>query len=103
MRASSSRPFTARAGVDVAVLQNARLYGRLNRFFANAARRYPDKFIGLADVDEARADTEEQITTLRRAVRELGLRGLYYANRGLFADGYRRMFDDPAFDPFWEE
>ncbi|HYU19616.1 MAG TPA: amidohydrolase family protein [Chloroflexota bacterium] len=93
----------ARAGVDVAVLQNARLYGRLNRFFANAARRYPDKFIGLADVDEARADTEEQITTLRRAVRELGLRGLYYANRGLFADGYRRMFDDPAFDPFWEE
>jgi predicted TIM-barrel fold metal-dependent hydrolase len=93
----------ARAGVDRAVLQNARLYGRLNDFFAEAVRRYPDKFIGLADVEEARAHTDEQVGTLRRAVRELGLKGLYYANRGLFVDGYRRMFDDPLFDSFWEE
>jgi predicted TIM-barrel fold metal-dependent hydrolase len=93
----------ARAGVDVGVLQNARLYGRLNEYFAEAVRRYPGKFIGLADVEEAAADTDAEIARLRHAVRELGLKGLYYANRGLFADGYRRAFDDPSFDPLWEE
>lgn len=93
----------SRAGVDVGVLQNARLYGRLNEFIAEACRRYPGKFIGLADVEEANAHTDEQIDKLRRAVGELGLRGLYYANRGLFAAGYAHMFDDRIFDPFWEE
>jgi predicted TIM-barrel fold metal-dependent hydrolase len=92
----------ARAGVDQAVLQNARLYGRLNEFFADAVRAHPDKFIGLADVDEARAHSPAQIDTLRHAIRELGLRGLYYANRALFMDRYARMFDDQQFDPFWE-
>ncbi len=92
-----------RAGVDVAVLQNARLYGRLNEFFADAAGRYPGKFIGLADVVETEAHTDGEIRRLRHAVRELGLKGLYYANRALFEDGYRHQFDDPIFDPFWEE
>jgi predicted TIM-barrel fold metal-dependent hydrolase len=92
----------ARAGVDVGVLQNARLYGRLNEFFAEAVRRYPGKLIGLADVDEAAAHTDAQIEKLRSAVDDLGLRGLYYANRGLFVDGYRHPFDDPIFDPFWD-
>ncbi len=93
----------SRAGVDVGILQNARLYGRLNDFFADAVRRYPTKFIALADVEEAAAHTDEQIGKLRHAVRVLGLRGLYYANRGLFTIGYAHMFDDRIFDPFWEE
>jgi predicted TIM-barrel fold metal-dependent hydrolase len=92
----------ARAGVDRAVLQNARLYGRLNAYFAAAVRAYPDKFIGLADIDEAEAHTPDQLDKLRHAIGELGLRGLYYANRALFMDGYARMFDDQLFDPFWE-
>jgi predicted TIM-barrel fold metal-dependent hydrolase len=93
----------ARAGVDRAVLQNARPYGRLNDYFAEAVRIYPDRFIGLADVDEDNAHTDAEILKLRRAVRELGLRGLYYANRALFTTGYVHMLDDPIFDPFWEE
>ena len=28
---------------------------------------------------------------------------LYYANRALFTTGYAHAFDDPIFDPFWEE
>ncbi|HEY1294598.1 MAG TPA: amidohydrolase family protein [Chloroflexota bacterium] len=92
----------ARAGVDRAVLQNARLYGRLNDYFADAIRAHPDHFIGLADVDEANAATEAEIARLRHAVTDLGLRGLYYANRALIASSYTRMFDDPAFDPFWD-
>jgi predicted TIM-barrel fold metal-dependent hydrolase len=92
----------ARAGVDRAVLQNARPYGRLNEYFAAAVRAYPDKFIGLADVDEANAHSDAEIRKLRTAISD-GLRGLYYANRALFINGYAHMFDDPLFDPFWEE
>ncbi len=93
----------ARAGVDRAVLQNARPYGRLNDYFADAVRAYPDRFIGLADVDESNAHTVTEVDKLRRGVRELGLRGLYYANRALITTGYAHMFDAPLFDPFWEE
>jgi predicted TIM-barrel fold metal-dependent hydrolase len=93
----------ARAGVDMAVLQNARLYGRLNGFFADAVRTYPSRFIGLADVDEANAGSDTEVQRLRNAVRDLGLRGLYYANRGLFPNSYTHAFDNPRFDPFWHE
>jgi predicted TIM-barrel fold metal-dependent hydrolase len=92
----------ARAGVDRAVLQNARLYGRLNDYFGEAVRAYPERFIGLADVDEARAGTEAEIARLRQAVQEQGMRGLYYANRALITVGYAVGFDDESFDPFWE-
>jgi predicted TIM-barrel fold metal-dependent hydrolase len=93
----------ARAGVDRAVLQNARLYGRLNEYFSAAVRAYPERFIGLADVDEANAHTLKQIEKLRHTIRDLGLRGVYYANRALITASYAQMFDDPLFDPFWEE
>lgn len=93
----------ARAGVDRAVLQNARPYGRLNAYFASAVAAYPDRFIGLADIDEAHADSLTEIARLRQAVTELGMRGIYYANRALVMSDYERMFDDPGFDPLWEE
>jgi predicted TIM-barrel fold metal-dependent hydrolase len=92
----------ARAGVDVAVLQNAGLYGRLNAEFAEAMREHPDKLIGLADVRPAECDRPEECERLRSAIQDLGLRGVYFANRGLIAGGYQLAFDDPAFDPFWE-
>ncbi|MHB8621057.1 MAG: amidohydrolase family protein [Chloroflexota bacterium] len=92
-----------RAGVDVAVLQNARLYGRLNQYFAEAMDRYPGKFIGLADVVEAEADTEAERARLRDAVERLGLRGIYYANRGLITCHYRYGLDDERFEPYWAE
>jgi predicted TIM-barrel fold metal-dependent hydrolase len=92
----------AYAGVDVAVLQNAHLYGRLSEYFAAAVARYPGKFIGLAEVDEPNADQETEQRDLRVAVRELGLKGLYYANRGFFFDGYRTYFDHPRYEAFWE-
>jgi len=92
----------AYVGVDVVVLQNAHLYGRLNEYFAAAMARYPGKFIGLAEVDEPNADGETELRDLRVAVRELGLRGIYYANRGFFFDNYRQHYDHPRYAPFWE-
>lgn len=92
----------ARAGVDIAILQNARPYGRLNEEFAAAVRQHPDKLIGLADVIEADAATTEESARLRHAITGLGLRGVYYANRGLIHDHYQHGFDDPIYDPYWE-
>lgn len=92
----------ARAGVDCAVLQNARLYGRLNQEFSDAMKDHPGKFIGLADVKETEAHTQPEMDRLRHAVQELGLRGVYYATRGHFPDHYRHRFDDPQLDPYWE-
>ena len=91
-----------RAGVDCSVLQNARLYGRLNQDFADAMREHPGKFIGLADVKEPEAHTPAEIDRLKDAVRNLGLRGVYFANRGFFTERYQHSFEDPKYDPYWE-
>lgn len=93
----------AYAGVNVAVLQNAHLYGRLSEYFAAACRAHPGRFIPLADVEETKADTDAEIARLDAAVRRQGMRGLYYATRGHFPDGYRRGLDDPAFDGYWQQ
>ncbi len=93
----------ANAGVDVAILQNARLYGRLNDYFAQAQQTYPGTFYGLADVDEAHAHKPTEIARLRRAILDQGLIGIYYANRGLFPDRYRYGLDDRRYDPYWDE
>lgn len=92
----------AYAGVDMAVLQNATPYGRLDDYFASAMRDHPDKFIGLASVDVVNAHTDQELERLRRSITELGLRGIYYANRGFFFDSFRHMFDDERYVPLWE-
>lgn len=89
----------AHAGVDVAVLQNAHLYGSLNEYFAAAVSAYPEKFVGLAQVDEVKAG--EHAAALVRAVHGLGLRGLYFANRAYVQCRYEFSFDDERFDGFW--
>ena len=88
-------------GVDVGVLQNAHLYGRLDDEFASAQRRFPGKFVGLAEVEEFRANRPEEIASLTHAVHDLGLGGLYYANRSFLWDSYRHAFDDHLYDEFW--
>jgi predicted TIM-barrel fold metal-dependent hydrolase len=90
----------AYVGVDVGILQNARLYGKLDDLFAAALRQNPGKFLGLAAVDEYEAHTDLALRSLRRAV-DLGLKGLYYANRSFLWDRYRHNLDDPLYDEFW--
>ena len=90
------------AGVTRGVLQNAWLYGQLNDYFASAVHRYPDRFIGTAQVNEARADEPSEIAELQRAVGELGLRALYFANARYFETGYNDALDDEKFEPFWQ-
>lgn len=91
------------AGVDVAVLQNDHIYGSLNEFFAEAVAAYPERFIGLAQVEEPIAYQDDQIERLRYAVDKLGMRGLYYTTSTYFTTGYRETYQDEVFTPFWDE
>ncbi len=91
------------AGVDIGVLQNAAVYGLLNDFFADCIRRYPDRFIGLAQVREALAHTDAQLSELHRSVESLGLKGLFYHVVGFWDNDYKDNPDDAKYDVFWEE
>lgn len=91
------------AGIDVAVLQNDHIYGSLNQYFADAMRAHPGRFIGLAQVEEARAHEDAQIERLRHAVTELGMRGLYYTTSTFFTTSYDPYYDEASFEPFWDE
>lgn len=91
------------AGVDVAVLQNAPMYGVLNDFFADCLRKYPKRFIGLGHVWEASAHTDEQLSELDRCANALGLGGIFYSMMGFWMGGYRDNLDDAKYRPFWEE
>ncbi len=90
------------AGVDKAVLQTGHAYGRLNRYLANAVRKFPHYFWGLAMVDEWKADHTSQIRTLDRAIDELGLHGLWFQSSNLRLHNRTETIDHPAFYPFWD-
>ncbi|CAN5736473.1 hypothetical protein BH23CHL4_BH23CHL4_09720 [soil metagenome] len=92
----------ARAGIDMAILQNAGIYGRLNEEFALAMRDYPDKLIGLADVWPAETDTVAESERLTHAICNLGLKGIYFTNSELVIEGHKHRFDDPIYDGYWE-
>jgi predicted TIM-barrel fold metal-dependent hydrolase len=89
------------AGIATAVLQNDHIYGNLAEYFADAARRWPGRFIGLAQVDEPSAYRDEELRALEDQVRRLGMRGLYFTMTAFFGNGYRLLPDDPTFDPLW--
>ena len=91
------------AGIDVAVLHNERMYGKLNSYFSEALKRYPDRFIALAQVDEARAYEDSEIERLRHAVEDQGMKGLYYTVATFFSVGYRFYYSDSRFTAFWNE
>src|SRR4051812_40946135 len=62
-------------GVELLEIERARELTRLtNDRIAEACRTYPDRFIGLAAV--ALQDMDFTVTELRRAVTELGLKGV---------------------------
>jgi predicted TIM-barrel fold metal-dependent hydrolase len=89
------------AGVDHCVLQAGFTYGYMNDYNALAQRQYPAKFTGLFHVDEPMADTAHWMAEARRAVEQLGLRGLHYQTDTFARYDFRWWFDDRRFDAFW--
>lgn len=89
------------AGVDHCVLQAGFTYGYMNDYNAFAQRQYPARFTGLFHVDEPMADTAHWMAEARRAVEQLGLRGLHYQTDTFARYDFRWWFDDRRFDAFW--
>jgi predicted TIM-barrel fold metal-dependent hydrolase len=93
----------AYAGISTAVLQNDHIYGNLAEDFAEAARRHPGRFIGLAQIEEAFGFRDDQIGALIRQVETLGMAGLYFTTTGMFRNGYKVLHSDRSYDALWSE
>jgi predicted TIM-barrel fold metal-dependent hydrolase len=91
------------AGIATAILQNDHIYGNLAEDFAEAAQRYPHRFAGLAQIEEAFAYKDEEIERLNVQISRLKMTGLYFTTTGLFRSGYKPMHSDQIYDPFWAE
>lgn len=90
------------AGVDVAVLQSDHVYGaNIAEYYAKAMSRFPNRFIGLAQICEPAADQPVQLERLEHAVHELGCKGLYFSVELFAFDGYTDHIDDSKFEPLW--
>lgn len=90
------------AGVATAILQNDHIYGNLAEEFAAAASAYPDRFIGLAQVEEAFAYHDDELQRLHDEIGRLGMAGFYFTTTGMFRSGYKPMHSDPGYDPYWK-
>jgi predicted TIM-barrel fold metal-dependent hydrolase len=90
------------AGVQTVVLQNDHIYGNLADYFADAEARYPGRFIGLAQVEEAFAYRDDQMQALRDQIERRGMKGLYFTFVGFFRNGYAVYYSDPPYQRFWD-
>jgi predicted TIM-barrel fold metal-dependent hydrolase len=90
-------------GVDMAVLQNCKLYGKFNDYFAECVSKYPDKFVGTGEINEFEADKESEILKLRHLVKDLGFNAIFYEATKLVEIGQPTAFNDKKFEKFWRE
>lgn len=91
------------AGVDIAVLQNGSLYGKLNKYFSECVNKYPDKFVGLAEANVLNGHSKREISKLQHAIKNLKLKGLYLETISLFFQGILDKYTDKKLDIFWRE
>lgn len=84
-------------GVDKAVLYQGHIYGRLNDYLADCVKKYPDRFVAVAQIDESRASEESQLNEIRRSLRILGLKALY------FEVPQRPNIPNEKIFPLWDE
>jgi len=89
-------------GVDRAVLQHDRIYGKLDSFLGECVRRYPDRFVAAAQVDEWVGGRPDQLDRLKREVEEFGFRTLYFSTGGFFHVDFNMEVNDPSLDPLWD-
>jgi len=91
------------AGVDMSVLQNCKLYGKLNDYFYKAVQTYPDRFVATGEINEFRANQPREIEKLRYIVKELKFKALFYEAGRFLELGEPGGFNDKKFNHFWRE
>jgi predicted TIM-barrel fold metal-dependent hydrolase len=90
------------AGVDMAVVQQGYTYGKLNTHIGEWLARHPSRLVGLAQIEEANAADQEQLSELERCA-ALGFSGLFYSTMGLWESSYSLNPASSCFAPFWRE
>ena len=90
------------AGIDRAVIQHDRLYGRLDDYLADAVRKYPDRLVVLGMVDEWRGGEPGELERLKRQVKDLGFSGLYFSTGGFCHNDFAFGINDDILEPLWE-
>jgi len=88
-------------GIDKSVLQTGHSYGKLNNYIKDAIDKFPERFWGLAMIDEWKSDRNSEINTLEIAIKDLGLHALWYQSGTLRMYGRNELVDDPIFFKFW--
>ena len=66
-------------------------------------RRYPNRFIGLAKVREWEADQPAEHERLEQAIRQHGLKGLYFSEDPFAFSNDADHLDDAKFEPLWQK
>ena len=89
------------AGVDRAVIQSDRVYGRLDDYLGDAIREYPDRFVALAQVDEWLGGEPRQLERLQHQVQDLGFSGLYFSTGGFCHNDFAFGLNDAILEPLW--
>ena len=92
------------AGVEKALLHRTPYLGIGNEYIADCVRRFPDRLMGLAHVEEWLVETQPErcIENLTRAVREQGLSGLHFLPPQMNLYDQRGSWDAEGFRPFWD-
>ncbi len=91
------------AGVDAAVLQNCKLYGKLNDYFAEAIHDFPGWFAGTGEIDEFKAHEHREIEQLRYIARELHFTAIFFEATRFVETDDPIGFAHSRMDPFWRE
>jgi len=88
----------------MANLHNGKMYGKLNNYIAKCVGKYPDRFVGLFQLDnELEAYKKSEIPKLKYAVKQLGFKGISFEASRFLAIGNPSGFNDSKFDSFWRE
>ncbi len=90
-------------GVDFAILQSCKLYGKLNQYFAEAIREFPDWFAGTGQIDEFRAHEQDEREQLQYISSELGFTAIFFEATRFVEIGDPTGFANRQLDPFWRE
>ena len=90
------------AGIDRVLLHTNAMLGRSNEYQAECVRRYPDRLLSMATVDERliHTDVDSVIEGVTMAIRELGLHAIKFNSAGYIVSD--EPWDRGPYAPFWE-
>ena len=90
------------AGIDMTLLHTNAMLGRSNEYQAECVRRYPDRLLSMATVDERliHTDVDSVIASVTTAIRDLGLHAIKFSSGGYIVSD--EPWDRGPYVPFWE-